>query len=112
MNFWTEEMIYALGVSDKKYWLNQRLYHERYPITRQHSTKPFQRLREIFGASGNMKYENVERTKIALSKKSIFLTVTENPHLSVRELPEENEVIFKSSVHRMLRENKLHPYHI
>lgn len=117
MNFSREEMVdmvYVLGASDKNCLLATRIYMQRYPERRQPSKKSFERLMERFDNTGKVVYEKKERTKNVVNEENetvILLSVIEDPHRSTRELAREND-ISRSSVHRILRKNKFHPYHV
>lgn len=117
MNFPVEELtdlIWVLGECMKNCLLAQRIYQERYPARRQPEKITLERLVDRFNRTGSVAYEKRERTKPVVTEENEFnvmLEVTHNPHVSTREISRQQD-INERSVRRILRKNKMHPYHI
>lgn len=117
MNFSNAEMVdmvFVLGASDKNCLLATRIYLERYPNRRQPNRRAFEKLMERFQTTGSVAYNKGERTKRVLTEENqlnVLLTVTENPHIGQRDISNQLD-IRRSSIQNILKENKMHPYHI
>jgi hypothetical protein len=92
-------MVYALAEGDRNCLLASRIYRQKFYENRQPSAKAFGRLKNRFEDTGNVFYKNV------------LLTLQENPYLSCRQMEAQLD-ISKSSVNRIVRKHKYHPYHI
>lgn len=117
MNFSKSEMvdmIFVLGASDKNALLAKRLYQERYPDRRQPEKRAFEKLMERFERTGSVSYTKIKRQKRSRTDENeinVLLTVIENPHIGQRQLSQQVDVD-RRSVQRILKDNKMHPYHI
>lgn len=117
MNFPVEEltdMIWVLGECMKNSLLAQRIYRERYPARRQPDKITLDRLVDRFTRTGSVVYEKHTRTRSVVTEENEFnvmLVVTDNPHVSTREISRQQDISEKS-VRRILHKNKMHPYHI
>lgn len=117
MNFSQAEMvdmIYVLGASDKNLLLATRIYHQRYPQRRQPSVRTFRKVMDRFDNSGTVDYCKHVRKKRTFTEENelnVLLAVTEDPHISQREIGLQMD-IGRTSVQRILKDNKMHPYHV
>lgn len=117
MNFSKEEridMIYVLGEAQKNCLLACRLYQMKYPDRRQPNTTAFKNVMNAFDNTGNVEYTKrvVKSRRIAEDKQlDVLLHVHDDPHLSSRQICHLTD-ISQSSVNRITRKNKYHPYHI
>lgn len=117
MNFTKQErinMIYCLGASDGNVFLASRIYAQRYDDQRHPDYRAFDRLKISFEESGTVMYEKQERQKPVINEEntlSVLLCVVENPQVSTRIVSRELD-ISQTSVSKILRDNKFHPYHI
>lgn len=110
-------MIYCLGASDENCLLASRIYAQRFPHAERHpNCLAFERLKERFERTGNVNYErNLEREKSAASEENqmaVMQTVVENPYVSCRQIARELDGIEKSTVNKIIRKAKFHPYHV
>lgn len=108
------DMVYALGEGERNPLLASRIYAQRFPLCRHPTQKSFNKLKQRFERTGGVRYEKSEREKPSTNEENEFLVLTsvvENPHASTREI--SNEVgISQSSVSKIFRRNKFHPYHV
>lgn len=117
MNYSQEELLnmsYMLGECDRNCLLASRVYAQRYPALRHPDERAFRKLKTRFEANLSLVYEKSERRKTATGEENEFLvlgSLVENPHASVREL-EQQLGISKTSVSRIIKRNKFHPYHV
>lgn len=117
MNFSNAElinMIYILGASDKNPLLATRLYHEKYPDRRQPDRRAFRKLMERFERTGSVAYDKNSRRKFVRTEENelnVLLAITENPHIGQRPLAHQVDIA-RSSVQRVIRAHKMHPYHM
>lgn len=107
-------MIYILGECHGNCLLASRIYKQRYPdeITPQPIT--FKRVKERFESTGDVKYRKKNRSRVVTHEEnelSVLLSVEENPHCSIRRISNHLD-ISKTSVNRILRRHKFHPYHL
>lgn len=108
------DMIYVLGESERNPLLASRIYEAKYPNRRHPKAKDFQKVKIRFETTYSVKYENHTRRKRATEgeiENMVMQAVVENPHTSTWTLT-ENLPISQSSVSRIIRKNKFHPYHI
>jgi hypothetical protein len=118
MNFNKDElvqMVYALGEGDRNCLLASRIYRQKFSENRQPSAKAFRRLKNRFEDTGNVFYKKKIFENKAVSNEenemNVLLTLQENPYLSCRQMEAQLD-ISKSSVNRIVRKHKYHPYHI
>ncbi|KAL3273265.1 hypothetical protein HHI36_014719 [Cryptolaemus montrouzieri] len=117
MNFTQEEiinMIYCLGEGERNCLLASHIYSQRYPNSRHPRKEAFERLKERFERTGQVGYEKNERAKRVLNKENsmqVALSVVENPHVSTRDVSRDLG-ISQTSVSRILRKEKFHPFHV
>ena len=116
MNFTAEEytdMIVCYGLAGENAFAAARLYTERYPNRRHPThvtiTRCLQRSRET-GVLLPQYNLNVPRRRHINVDEEVLRAFDENPGNSVRRVAHELDVP-KSTVHRILRENGLHPFH-
>ncbi|KAJ8915688.1 hypothetical protein NQ315_000622 [Exocentrus adspersus] len=118
MNYSKEElvnMVYAIGEAHGNCLLASRIYQannpdlQRYPLT-----KCFVKLKERFERTANANYEKTARTHACSNQDrqiDIVGCAIQNPSISIREISDEIS-ISKSVVHRTLKKNNFHPYHL
>lgn len=117
MNFSKDEsvdMVYALGEAQRNPFLASRIYAQQYPTRRHPHHSAFERLKERFESTGSVGYNKQHRFKTVTNEENemqVVLSVTEDPHISSRKISIELG-LSQTSVTRMLRKNKFHPYHI
>lgn len=118
MNFSNEElvnMIYVLGEAEKNCLLASRIYKQKYPLARHPRPEAFENVRSRFERNLSVAYvakSYVHRhTTNEDAELPVLLAIEENPHLSVRQIALAQD-ISKSSVHRIIRKYKYHPYHL
>lgn len=107
-------MIYSLGEAERNSLLASRMYAQRFPERRHPNAAAFANLKERFERTGCVGYEKKERTRSVTHEENQVLVaaaVVQDPHLSSREMSRELE-ISQTSVSRILRKNKFHPYHV
>lgn len=107
-------MIYCIGESGGNCLLASRIYAQKYPDQRHPNNRAFTKLKASFEESGNVMYKKQERANPVLNEEnafSVLLSVTENPHVSARNLSRVLD-ISQSSISRIIKNNKYHPYHI
>lgn len=117
MNYSKEEMVdmvFLLGECFKNCFLASRMYAERYPHRRHPNVHVFERVRERFERTGSINHERKERAKRTLIEENEFqvlASVVEDPHTSTRVISRQVD-ISHTSVARILRKHKFHPYHL
>lgn len=117
MNYFHEElieMIYILGESERNSFLASRLYAQRYPDRRHPKPEAFESVKERFERTGSIKYEKKERTKPITGEENeimVLTSIVEDPHTSTRKVSRQLN-ISQTSVSRVIRKHKFHPYHI
>lgn len=118
MNFTKEEMVqivYALGAADRNCLLASRIYKQRFPESRQPAVQTFEKVKTRFENSGSICYPSkvyVNRTVInEVNELDALLSLAENPHSSCRQI-ESQLNISKSSVNRIIKKHRYHPYHM
>lgn len=117
MNFPENElvdMIFIIGECTRNCTLAARVYHERYPDRRAPSTKSLKRLMNRFIETKAVKYEKQVREKAVLhedNEHNVLTALVENPHRSLKDVGVLLNVP-QSSVHRITKKNKFHPYHL
>lgn len=107
-------MIFMLGECDKNCLLASRMYKVRYPDRKHPREESFRSLLVRFTNTGNVNYVKHNRTKSVTTEENEFrvlLSVTENPHVSTRELSDDLS-IERTSIRRLLKNNKFHPFHV
>ncbi|KMQ90923.1 transposable element tc3 transposase, partial [Lasius niger] len=92
------------------------LYAARFPDRRHFGRKVFTRLANRLRTTGNVKPEPRQQKQDVLVNNEdmsvdVLAAVTENPHVSTRDIARDRG-ISQSSVSRILRKNKFHPYRI
>lgn len=117
MSFTQEElvdMIFILGECHQNPFLASRIYTERFPNRRHPQEASFRKLLERFRNSGHVQYPKKVFNNPVVHEENEFLVlgaVQENPTASVREISNTFD-ISKSSVHRILKKHRYHPYHV
>lgn len=93
----------------------EREYALRYPERRRHSRKVFKRLANRLRETGNVQpvslKNRVRRSRNEENVINVLAYVKADPHLSIREIARDLGLNY-SLVHRILKEQKLHPYHL
>lgn len=118
MNFSREQcvnMIYVLGECDRNCLLASRCYAQKYPGERHPPAASFERLKERFETTGSVNYTKLMREQRVTNEENALMVVAavvENPHQSTREISQQIVDMSHTSVHRILKSNKFHPYHI
>lgn len=108
------KMVYCLGESEGNCFLASRIYAQKYPEARHPHQTAFQRLKNIFEETGSVKEDKRQRVRPVNNEEnafSVLLSITENPHVSTRDLSRQLD-ISQSTVSKIIRTNKFHPYHI
>lgn len=108
------DMIYISGEADRNSVLASRIYRQRFPNRRQPSCATFRSLLEKFNRTGSVHYEKHRRVKRVTGENNelaILQSVIENPNISSRKISEQI-AISQTSVSKVLRRHKFHPYHI
>lgn len=117
MNYSREElvdMIFILGESQKNCFLASRIYAERYPERRHPDKRSLQNLMERFSQTGKVEYPKPVRDKPVRTEEKeldVMLQVVENPSVSQENVADALNVS-KSTVQRVLKQNRFHAYHI
>lgn len=108
------DMVFVLGYCERNTLLASRIYAARYPNRRHPDRAAFISLLERFTNTGTVSYKKRNRAKYVLTEENQFLVlgcVEENPSSSVREISRLTD-LSKSSVYRILKMHKYHPYSI
>lgn len=115
MNFTTEEytyMIYFYGMARGNARVAERLYAERFPNRRHASRHTITRcfLRAI--ETGVVMHENRDRVlrRHVNNDEQILRAFEENPQNTIRRVSRALGIP-RTTVHRVLQENGLHPFH-
>lgn len=117
MNFSLNEMVdmvYVLGESERNPLLATRIYAQKYPVRRHPRPRDFEKVQERFERTGSVQYEKRIRGRPATEGENehlVLQSVVENPHTSSRCLSKELQIP-QTSVSRITRKNKFHPYHV
>lgn len=109
------EMILIIGECYENTLLASRVYAQRYP-EREHPQKAsFDMLLARFRATGSVAYTKQNKMMtVTGNEENAFLvlgSVIENPNTSTRKIARDTD-ISQSSVSRIIRKHKYHPYHI
>lgn len=93
-----------------------RQYAIKYPERRHFSKKVFKRLAKCLRETGHThpippptRRRNVRSEDNVIN---VLALVEADPHLSTRKISQELNNVTKSTAHRILVDNKLHPYHV
>lgn len=110
------DMIFILGECSRNPLLASRIYKARYPERERFpKEESFKNLLERFIETGSVSYpQKQKRVKSIVNEENEFVILTaliENPHVSTRQL-ENNFNISKTSIRRIIKKNKFHPYRI
>lgn len=109
------DMILIYGECQRNSKASKRLYRNRFPGRPVPSDKMFAKLVRNLGAGGCfVKRTNSLKPRTARTEERIVGVlgrVNLDPHVSVRQLERETD-ISRSSIHRILKDNKLRPYKI
>lgn len=93
----------------------EREYAFRYPARRHQSRNVFNRLAKRLKETGHVQPfatpNRVRRTRNGVNIINVLAYITADPHLSIRDLVRDLGLTY-SSIQRILRDNKLHPYHV
>ena len=114
MNFSREEMIdmiYALEAGERNSVLASRIYGSQFPDRRHPKPAAFAKLKERFERTGTVSYEVKHRVQNEETEFAIIGSVVEDPHSSTRQIGQQLS-LSQSTVSRVLRRNKFHPYHV
>lgn len=117
MNYSLQEkikMVYAIGESDGNCFLASRIYKQKYPDRRHPDSRVFERIKHQFEETGTIIDGKSERYQSVTNEEACFnvaLNLVENPHSSTRSISREMG-ISQTSVSRMVRKLKFHPYHM
>lgn len=110
------EIILIYGEARRSVSRAIRLYAERHPGERVPSRCSIYRIVQHFKTDGNVGTTKRNRRRIVTNagganEVNILAAVNVNPHVSTRELERESG-ISRSSILRILKQHKFHPYHI
>lgn len=109
------EILMMIGYGDRTRTQNEvtHLFREKYPNLPPISRSTVSKIEKQFRENGHFRQTNNHR-RSALSEEvkiNVLLSVEENPHVSTRQIARELE-ISQSSVERVLKVEKFHPYKI
>lgn len=116
MNYSDEElqqMLYVIGESEGNCVLAARIYNQRYPNLRQPQLNTFRRVKTRFEGHSSVKYLPPVKQNHVLTENrqlDVLMAVVEQPAVSQRKITQIYD-ISKSSVQRVLKQNKFHAYH-
>ncbi|CAK9801642.1 hypothetical protein ANTPLA_LOCUS2883 [Anthophora plagiata] len=108
------DIILIYGKSDQCLWQAVRLYRAKFPERNCPSRSTYGKVVKHFFESGSVNTKKCTRTHNVtnqLNTRFIMEKVAENPHVSTRQL-ERVTNISKTSIIRILHEQKFHPYHV
>lgn len=109
------DMVLTIGECNENCLLASRVYAQKYPDREHPDKRVFQKLLERFRATGSVAYTKQNKTKpVADNEENEFIvlgSVAENPSTSTRKIAREIG-LSQSSVCRILRKHKYHPFHI
>lgn len=109
-------MIFVLGECQKNPLLASRVYAARYPdVEKKPRPEAFASLLERFQETGNVAFRKRQVIEKLVTNEdnslTVLLTVQENPNVSTKEIERMTD-IERTSVKRILKQNKYHAYHI
>lgn len=107
------DMLLVFGRADENPYEAARMYAQKYPDRRHPQHGNFSRLIQRVRETGTVDYKkpNFENPPVCHEdiENEVMLQVVEKPHTSTREIA--NEIgVSQSSVSRIIRKNKFHPY--
>ncbi|EZA56273.1 hypothetical protein X777_02892 [Ooceraea biroi] len=104
-------MLLVLGECQKNYRRVVVMCFERYGIKKSHVS--FFNLEKRLREHGKLRTTHNKRKSITNERNSadVLGAITLNPHVSQRELARASD-ISRSSIQRILKENRYHPYHL
>lgn len=110
------DMLMALGRCDGNFRAAARLYAERYPQRHHPKYQEFSRIADRIKRTGTIKpySKYCHRVRPVLNNANtdvVLALVEEDPQMSVRDIGRETD-ISRSSVHRLLKNEKFRPYHL
>lgn len=108
------DMVLIMGECLKNSLLASRVYKERYPQRRAPQPSAFARLLERFSTTKCVKYKTIVKPKPTLTEYNelqVMAAVVENPRRSLKDISSVVN-ISKTSVRRVLKKYKFHPYRI
>lgn len=108
------EMVLIYGESRRNVQQSILLYAERFPDRRTPSQISFYRVIKQFSEEENVQPKKRSRKRIVTGENkeiAVLAAVNYDPHISSRQLA-TNAGISKSSVLRILKRHKFHPYHV
>ncbi|KAK2577947.1 hypothetical protein KPH14_012171 [Odynerus spinipes] len=91
-----------------------RLYTERFPGRNSPSRSSYAKLVKKFEQTGSVINKNRPRCKTVTHEtnvRSVIAAIDHNPHISLRQISRELD-ISKSSISRILKVQKFHPFHL
>lgn len=107
-------MLMVLGECLTNFRAAERLYAERYPDRNYQGYKSFERLANRLKTTGQVQPSKHKiRDSVVKQERSadIIAAVTIDPEVSIRRL-EKDSGVGKSTICRILKDNRFHPYHI
>lgn len=109
------DMILVIGECFENCLLAERVYAQKYPNRRHPDKRAFKKLLETFRATGGVNYPKKAILKPVIHDNDnqflVLGSVIENPNTSTRVVARETG-LSQSSVSRILRQHKYHPFHI
>ncbi|CAL1688642.1 unnamed protein product [Lasius platythorax] len=108
------DMLLVLGECQGNYRRASELYAVRYPERPTKSHMAFKRMKDRLRRHNSFQLPLQERIRPTTNNNNainVLAAVAVNPHLSTRQISRDSG-ISKSSVSRILRNNRMHPYHI
>lgn len=108
------DMLMCYGVAGENAVRAREIYGERYANRRQPSANVFYRLATRVRETGSVliNHHDVRRREVRDHRLEdrILNTIHQEPELSIRDLSRMHDVP-RTTVHRLLKEERLHPYH-
>lgn len=108
------DMIFIYGEAGRNIRAACRLYAGRYPDRHQPSRTSFRRVVQQFTTTGSIVKKKKMRKKSVTDENAqiaVLAAVAHNPHVSTREIAGQSG-ISRTSIGRILKQQKFHPYHI
>lgn len=109
------DMTFILGECFRNCLLASRVYAERYPDRPHPDKRAFEELLQTFCETGSVSYKKQTKEKCVVNNEDneflVLGSVVENPNVSSREISRQTG-ISQTSVCRILKKHKYHPYHI
>lgn len=109
------DMVFVLGECYRNCLLASRIYKQKYPDRSHPDRRAFEELLQTFCETGSVSYRKQIKEKPVVNNIDneffVLESVVENAHVSSREISNQS-LMSQSSVCRILRKHRYHPYHI